>query len=244
MNKEKDQVAGIFGGAESQVFEVLAGRAAFFDMLAGLYFSPLSQEQIEGIALLDLSGFADVNEDFRSGLHDMQQYLAKRNSGTRQELAVDFTGAFAGTSTFEGKTAVPYKSVFTSENGLLMQEGYEEVFHAYKVQAVRKRSGFDWPEDHLSLMFQFLALMSRRAGEAVAAGDVAQAAADLHASQAFARDQLGSWIGSFVDVANRIVRTRFYRGVLRMTSGYLRFDAVLLQDVIDELEGGECERAR
>ena len=86
----------------------LKGRAAFYDLLAAIYFRPLTAEQIDNIAEMDWSEYADVNELFADGVNDITRYLRKRNSGTRQALAVDFTSAFAGTSSWKGRYAVGY----------------------------------------------------------------------------------------------------------------------------------------
>ena len=216
---------------------ILDARADFYETLAALYFYPLKQEQIDAMAESDLSMYADVNEDFAEGINDITRTLRKRHTGTRQELAVDFTGTFIGTSTWEGRSAVPYKSVFTSEGGLIYQSGYQEVFDAFKQEAVKKRDGLDWPDDHLSFMFQFLALLSRRAHKALDQGQNSKALHDLQVSAEFLRDHIASWFDSFFDLANKLVKTRFYRGVLKITRGYIRFDAEVLQDLIEEVEG-------
>ena len=103
---------------------------------------PLTAEQVEAMAGQDFSAYAELNEDFADGVNDITRYLRKRNTGTRDEMAVDFTGTFTGIKTYEGKTAVPYKSVFTSEDGLMYQEGFREVYHAFKAEAIKKRDEY------------------------------------------------------------------------------------------------------
>lgn len=224
-------------GEVIELDRVLEGRAAFYDTLASLYFKPLTQEQVDAMAQADFSPYADVNEKFAAGLNDMARYLRRRTTGTRQELAVDFTGAFAGTSAYRGKTAVPYESVFTSDKGLMCQEGCREVFVAYKREAVKRREGLDWPDDHLSFMCQFMALMSRRTQRALAAGDGIAATHDLMVSRSFLVDHLVSWFGLFADVADKLLDTRFYRGVITMTEGFFEFDREVLDDLLDEVRG-------
>ncbi|OUO90627.1 hypothetical protein B5F40_06445 [Gordonibacter sp. An230] len=216
---------------------VLEARASFYETLASLYFKPLTQEQIDAMAVADFSAYADVNDAFAEGLNDMARYLRRRNSGTRQELAVDFTGAFAGTSTYEGKTAVPYKSVFTSDKGLMYQEGYQEVFAAFKHEAVRRRAGLDWPDDHLSFMCQFMAILSRRAVRALEQGDARAAAHNLEASREFLERHMASWFNDFASLANRLLSTRFYRGVLKVTEGFFELDRETVADLLDEARG-------
>ena len=203
----------------------LEGRAAFYDVVAALYYKPLAQEQIDRIAEGGLAAFAGAGELMAEGLHDMERALSKRHSGTRQELAVDFTGAFAGTSSWKGRYATPYESVFTSEEGLLFQDSYHEVYRLYRQNSVRKSPGYDFPDDHLSYLCEFQALLARRAVRSLEANDAE-----------CAREQVLSWFDDFEELALHLVKTRFYRGVLKMSKGFFLFDAEVLADMAEELE--------
>ena len=228
---EESQELGADGADE--VAAALESRALFYETLASLYFMPLKQEQVDSMAAADFSAYADLNEDFAAGVNDITRYLRKRNTGTRDELAVDFTGAFAGVKVYEGKTAVPYKSVFTNKDGLMYQEGYQDVYRAFKSECVRKREGLDWPDDHLSFMCEFMALLSRRAEAALAAGDPAHALHELEVSRNFLDENILSWFDAFVERANLLVKTRFYKGVLKITRGFFALDRETLDDLVD-----------
>ena len=145
----------------ADIASALEGRAAFYDVVAALYYKPLAQEQIDRIAEGGLAAFAGAGELMAEGLHDMERALSKRHSGTRQELAVDFTGAFAGTSSWKGRYATPYESVFTSEEGLLFQDSYHEVYRLYRQNSVRKSPGYDFPDDHLVYCFRHFSRSGR-----------------------------------------------------------------------------------
>ncbi len=84
---------------------------------------------------------------------------------------MDFTGAFAGTSSWKGRYATPYESVFTSEEGLLFQDSYHEVYRLYRQNSVRKSPGYDFPDDHLSYLCEFQALLASRAVRALETND-------------------------------------------------------------------------
>lgn len=213
----------------------LEARAPFYETLSSLFFQPLSQEQVDAMAQTDFSAFAGLSGDIDAGFNDMARYLRKRNTGTRNELAADFTGAFVGTKAYEGKVAVPYESVFTSEEGLMYQQGYQEVFAAFKSQAVKKREGLDWPDDHLSFMCEFMALLSRRAGAALETGDLPEARRNLQTSLDFLEGHILSWYDDFAELAGKILTTRFYRGVLRVARGFFELDRQTLRDLLEEL---------
>lgn len=220
-----------------EVRSALEGCTAFYATLASLYFKPLTQEQIDGIATTDFSAYEGINADFDEGLRDMLVFLRRRNSGTRQELAVDFTAAFAGTSIYKGKSAVPYKSVFMPGKGLLYGEGRKSVFDAYKSACVRMRDGIDLPDDHLSFMCEFMGKLALRAAESLEEGDRKEAVHTIETSRSFLEDNILSWFDEFTDLASHIISTRFYRGVMKMTRGFLLFNRDMLDDMSAALKG-------
>ncbi|WP_304427264.1 molecular chaperone [uncultured Adlercreutzia sp.] len=214
----------------------LEGRAAFYDLLASIYYRPLTSEQIDSIANLDWSEYEDMNELFAEGANDVCRYLRRRHSGTRQELAVDFTSAFAGTQSWKGRYAVPYESVHTSEEGIMFQDAYHEVYRVFKENHVAKAEGYDFPHDHLSFMCEFLAVLSGRIADALAAGDDAKALEQVEVSRAFLADHILSWFDTFQGVALYLIQTRFYRGIPKISKGFFLEDAELLASIAVELE--------
>ena len=218
-----------------EVAAALEGRAAFYETLAGLFWMPLTNEQVEAMANQDFSAYAELNDDFAAGVNDITRYLRKRNTGTRDEMAVDFTGTFTGVKVYEGKTAVPYKSVFTSEDGLLYQEGFREVYRAFKAEAIKKREGLDYPDDHISFLCQFMAIMSRRTLAALQAGDYDKAAHDVQASADFLDANILSWYDQLMERALLLIKTRFYKGVMKLARGFFTLDRETLADMADEV---------
>ncbi len=200
--------------------------ASFADMLSGLLFRPLTQEQIDSLATRGLSDFMGLNGDFDKGINDISRFLRRRNTGTRQQLACDYTSAFIGTKTYEGKSAVPYESVFTSEDGLLCQRSFHEVLATYRREGFEKDDDLNIPEDHLSYMLEFVSVMILRAIDEIKAGDqrgIDDARQDLAAVREFVHEHILSWYGEFQERANLLLGTRFYRGVLSMGKGFLEF---------------------
>jgi putative dimethyl sulfoxide reductase chaperone len=219
----------------STLSEVLRDRSAFYRMLSNLYFTSLTQEQIDSLAEHDLVSFAGGDELLAAGFDDMRRYLRKRNTGTRQDLAVDFTSAFVGAQQYEGRCAVPYESVFRSESGLLMQEPRNEVYRLYKRAAVKLKEGVDLPEDHLSFEFEFLALLSDRTIDALREDRLGDAVDLLGSQKVFIEEHILSWFNDLAELALKILTTRFYRGVLKITEGYLTGDIEVIDALIAEI---------
>lgn len=227
----------------AEVIEVLKNRSSFYRTLSSLYFSTLTQEQIDSLAETDLSSFGADEPLLVAGFDDMHRYLRKRNTGTRQELAVDFTSTFVGAQAYEGRYAVPYESVFRSESGLLMQEPRNEVYRTYKKAAIKLREGVNLPEDHLSFEFEFLAILCDRVVEALDDGDTGRAIEILESQKTFIEDHILSWFDDLAELANKMLQTRFYRGVLKVTKGYLEVDLEAIVELIVEIKGEGADEA-
>lgn len=223
-----------------ELMQLLDGRSGFYRMLAGFYFKPLTQEQLDAMAAADFSAFDFDDEEMERGFRDMERYLAKRNSGTRSNLAVDYTSAFYGVHSYKGVSAVPYESAHATKHQLLMQESRQQVFRDYKQQALKLRGGMDLPDDHLSFELEYMAVLADRAGLALAQGDSAEALRNLVLSHRFLEEHLLSWFDTFRTRALDILTTRFYRGVLRVTGAFLQLDAEVLDDMISELSPQEA----
>lgn len=236
MSEEIKQAEAETNAPYGEIIDALRGRNAFYDMFANVYFKPLTAEQVENFANTDFSAYEDINEQFADGVNDIRRYLAKRNSGTRQELAVDYTGAFGSTSSWKGRYAAPYESVHTSEEGLMYQGAYHEVFQLYKQHHVVRAEGYDYPHDHLSFMCEFQVILAERAIEAMEAGNPEEALKQIKASQGFLEDHILSWFDDLADLAVNLLHTRFYRGILKISKGFFLFDQQLLADIAEVLE--------
>lgn len=189
----------------------LSQRAGTYRLFARLLFCPLSQEDLDALAQA-----LPVTGEQPGPLNDVARALRLRHSGTREELAADFTGAFYGAVSCEGRYAMPYESLFRGENGLLMGEARGEVYHALKAACVRVHEGLDLPEDHLSFICELMALLCDREAEALRAGDEVAAAKVASEQARLFAEHVENWYGDFCALAQRIVQTRFYRAVLRV----------------------------
>ena len=223
--------------------QTLAACSELAQTLSALFFKTLTQEQIDTLAQQDLSAFADLNEDFDRGLNDIVRYLRRRNTGTRQQLACDFTSAFVGTKTYEGKSAVPYESVFTSEDGLLCQQAYHDIVALYAREGLKKDDGLHIPDDHLSYMLEFTGVLLTRAASAIEAGDDEGARHSLACIHSFVETHMLSWFDAFSQRAQLLLETRFYRGVLYLTRGFLAFTLDITSDALEELGEGALKAA-
>ena len=71
---------------------------------------------------------------------------------------------------------------------------------------------------------------------ALETNDAECALEQVRLSQHVLHDHILSWFDDFEELALHLVKTRFYRGVLKMSKGFFLFDAEVLADMAEELE--------
>lgn len=216
----------------SELIAVLSQWRGYFQTLGGLYFQTLTQEQIDSMAVADYSALLASDDALVSqGFNDIYRYLRKRNTGTQQELATDFTSCFLGVLSYQGHSAAPYESLFRDSSGLLMGKPRGEVYHTFKQARVRLKEGVDLPDDHLSFELEFLSILCDRAIAALEEGDFGLALETVRLQREFLDTHILSWFDRFFNLSNRLLKTRFYKGVLKVTKGLLE----TLPEVLDDL---------
>ena len=216
----------------------LESRTDFYEMLHKLYRYPLSEEEIDA---LSADEFRALSEDLGDGImacgfNDLYRALRRRNTGTRQVLSADFTKVFMGIATYEGFSGQPYASLFTDEGAQLMGSERGAARKIYREHAVQLSEGIDLPEDHLAFECEFLAIVNRRAVEALMDERTDEAIELLRVQENFVRERILPWFPRFYALASHLVDTRFYRGVLRITKGYLEETVEVIPEMIEEIE--------
>ena len=218
-----------------EIIQLNQGRAGFYRMLASLYFTELTAEQIEHMAQQDFGGLSGGDELIAEGYDDIARYLAKRNASTREKLAVDYAHTFLAAGNYETFAATPFESVFTSEMGLLMQEARDEVYKMYCAEHIQPDESLRVPEDHVSFEFQFLATLLERMNDALADGNVEEAVRYANLSRDFHEAHQLNWIDDLCDAVMDCALTRFYKGVSKVTRGFVHIETEVMFDIVEAL---------
>ncbi len=221
----------------NEIAESVRDRAEMYRLLAQVYFKPLSQEQIDALAQAGLAALAaDDASPFAGGYNDVYRYLRRMNTGTRQELASDFTSVFYGIQTYEGRAAQPIESLYRSDGGLVMGKASGEVYRAFRESRVKVHEGLDLPDDHLSFLFEFMACLCERIATYAENGHWQEAMQTLDEQRTFFKHHIASWFPRFKAIANRLVATRFYRGWLKITQAFLADEEDSFQTLEEALQ--------
>lgn len=217
-----------------ECIEVLDERAEFYRFLASLYYREVSDDLIDRLSTLTLAE-GEERSLFCQGYRQMKAYLVRRGPDPRTDLAVDYARIFLSAGTFEGQAAVPYESIYTSEDGLIMQEARDDVRRIYLEHGVNVDEDLNMPEDHLSFELEFMALMSVRSSDFLMRGRRFDLKSALETQIRFIEDHLENWLPTLQDRIEDCAKLRFYPAVAKITRGYVQEDKALVHDMIGEL---------
>jgi TorA maturation chaperone TorD len=218
-----------------QLCDVLKGRSEFYLTLAGFYFKPLTQTQIDHMAGQDYSAYTTNETLLDEGFDDIRRVLRKRHTGTRSMLATEWTSTFGGAEAYKGRYCVPNASVFLDKSGLTYGWPRNKAYQLYDQQCLRLKENAGMPESHLSFELEFLSILSAEISAHLKAGELNEAIDKIDLSQLFIKEHILTWLPQLTDLATLMLKTRFYRGVLKITMGYLRLDLETLTDIKSEI---------
>lgn len=205
-----------------------ADRAGFYRFLAGVFLWEPTAEQIEAMAS---TPFPHTDDDFGRGYALIAEYLRHRDTGTRQQIAVDYAHVFLGAGNYDKLMAPPYESVYTSEEHLLMQDARDGALSFYRSEGLDLPEENTTPEDHVGFEMQFMATLVERCCDALRAGDEGEFRRLVRVQREFFAQHLANWLPAFVADIERHCKTDYYRGVACLTRGLLAEEREVLAEL-------------
>jgi TorA maturation chaperone TorD len=175
----------------------------------------------------------------REGIDLMKGYLRSSEASTL-DLARDYAKVFCGAGSTNKTSAYPFESVYTSDDGILMQEARDDALRWYYRFGLGKSDEWHDCEDHLALELEFLAFLISEYLGAMESGEEDRAAGLLRAQEDFMRLHLINWVSKFAGDVLRFSNTDFYRGLASFTAAYLAQDFAALENVVSETVNAEA----
>lgn len=218
-----------------EIARAMESRAATYGLLARLYRREVDQALLEELKTVHFP-FDTGNALVDSGYRMMVTYLSKTWENTLTELAADYLRTFLGHGIDGHSAAYPYESVYTSERRLLMQDARTEVLALFRANGLEKDPSFKDAEDHIALELEFMQLMALRCAEALRADDTDEALALVRAQATFMDDHLMAWVPLFTTEMLKFAKTDLYRGLSRVTEGFLTEDQRVLEEMLENAE--------
>lgn len=226
--------------------DVLRGRLSTYQFLSRLFRVEVDQELYDTLVSMRFPANTG-NEQVDEGYRMICGYLSRADAAVLTELAIDYVRAFIGSGNDGFSAAYPYESVYTSPKRLMMQDARDEVLVLYHAAGLDKQESWKEGEDHIALELEFEQILTERALAAYEMGDEEGCLQLLLTQRNFLEDHLVSWYPMMAEDLEKFPQTDFYRGLGKLTSGYLQNDLEFLNEVLGdddaELVENSVERA-
>ena len=224
-----DQTEEVVEGCE--LVDFMTRRARTYGLLARIFRVEVDGKFLEELRHLKFPT-STGNEHVDYGYRTMYNYLKGTWEDTLLDLARDYARTFIGHGNNGRSAAYPFESVHTSEKRLLMQEARDEIVEVYRESGFAVDAGWEDPEDHIALEFEYMQMMARRTRQALEAGEDGCALELLDKQRAFLLRHLVSWTPFLANDMERIAQTDLYQGLALLTRGLLAQDREFLNSVV------------
>ena len=218
-----------------EIARAMESRAATYGLLARLYRREVDQPLLDELKTVHFP-LNTGNSQVDSGYRLMVGYLSKTWENTLTELAADYLRTFLGHGIDGHSAAYPYESVYTSERRLLMQDARTEILALFRANGLEKDPSFKDAEDHIALELEFMQLLALRCAEALRAGNSDDALALVRSQATFLDEHLMAWVPLFTTEMLKFAKTDFYRGLSRITEGFLSEDQAMREEMAASAE--------
>lgn len=215
--------------------------------------SRLFRSEIDASLLQDLkdSPVPDPigNRDFDEGYRLLRGYLdaIEDIDAGKSSLAIDYCLAFIGYGSDpdrEGENAglnaaYPYESVYVSGSKTLAGSASAAVSAEYRCSGFAPTRERIYADDHLACELEYLQFLAAKELAALKGGDQGEVLALRRQELAFLEGHPLAWVTAFEAALGDFAETDFYRGLARMTRGWLEEDVRTLRDHADDKEADD-----
>jgi TorA maturation chaperone TorD len=222
---------------DTDLKEILSSRSASYAFLSRAYRQEPTAEMLE-----TLIATAASREDSEASEGDrvLNTYLRGLNIADRKKVESDLAAEFAALFLNASRQPVyPFESVYTSEEGLLMQRARDEVLKEYRRAGLERTQEFREPEDHIALELEFMSNLCTKTLESLQAQNKTAARESLEWQKRFFDEHLIVWIRRFCKDLGRLARSDFYRGIALLTAELLETERETIPVLLAELQGAD-----
>jgi putative dimethyl sulfoxide reductase chaperone len=152
----------------------------------------------------------------------------------KNDLGVDRTRLLRGLKPGYGPPP-PYESVYTGTKEAPALHASMAVQQAYAEAGVGLPKEVRDQPDFIGLEIDFMRYLTEKESEAWTQGNQADALLALRREQSFLQEHMLPWIPQFSDVMFQQAALDFYRGIGRMTKGFVRHDAHDVAGLVEEI---------
>lgn len=209
-------------------------RADMYRFLGGLYIMEVDEKQLAALKKMsfpEITGEEDSDLDLREGYALVRDYIANISESDLEDLAADYAKVFLAAGDATGLAAFPYESVYVDKKrqvggstemqmkALYLERGWEPDPKVYRTMY-----------DNVGLMLEYMGILCDELTEALNAEKTDKVKALLSEQQGFMKQHLTNWVYSFTSDIVKFAELDFYRGIAKITNGFIKKEAALLKE--------------
>lgn len=145
----------------------------------------------------------------------------EKKEGLLTRLAAEYASLFLGMGP---KPVHLVESVYLSKDHLLYQKPYHEIIQAYKSLGYEKEKGFQEPEDHVAVEFDFMSNLCKWTSKTLDDGEVEKAIAYLNLQKEFLNDHMYQWVPLLCQELEEAATSPLYKALAHLTKGFITLD--------------------
>ena len=194
--------------ATTQTEALNAARANYYRFLRRFYFQEVDTPLWAQLRQMNIP--ADCPQPrMAEGYEMLRDFLTRHDADILDELAADFAKVFLASGEYQGKGAFPYESVYTSRQGLVRQQAWEQVRGIYDAAGLTLTGApSEIMEDHIATELEYMALLAE------------QGTAAPTQQLNFLTQHLLNWVPRLCADMKKYARTDFYKAVALLTEGF------------------------
>jgi TorA maturation chaperone TorD len=225
-------------------------RGKVYGFLSGIYTQLPGPDFVQRlkdsgmINLLDTLTAGDLAGDIAEGLRLVKGYLVTSQDtppdGVQTDLGVDRTRLLRGIKPGYGPPP-PYESVYAGTEQAPLMEASASVVQAYADAGVGLAEGVHDQPDFIGFELDFMRHLTEKEARAWVSEDRGEVIRVLENERAFLEQHIVAWIPRFCDVMLEEARTDFFRGIARLTKGYVLDEASKTKELLEEARNEPAE---
>lgn len=217
-----------------QFSKLAKARSKIYGLLSSIYLKIPDSDFVNKLMdknfsahLVSLVNSTDIPKEMRDGAKIVKGFIEKSkdisSEGLCNDLSVEYTRLFRGVKRSYGPPP-PYESVYV-DKGLVMGESTAKVKEKYGKAGVSLSNNFKGePPDHIGFELNFMRHLCEEEAEAWENSRRDAALGYLDMESGFLREHLTKWVPMFCDTIVDKTKLDFYRGVAKITKGFIVFD--------------------
>ena len=219
---------------KEQQLALSKARAFMYRFLGGFYIMEVDEKQLSALKKMSfpvITGKEDSDLDLKEGYQLIKDYVAGINTDDLEDLAADYAKIFLAAGNATGRAAFPYESVYVDKKhqvggstemqmkALYLERGREPDPNIYRTMY-----------DNIGLMLEYMGIICDEITEALEIENPEKVLLLLEEQKNYVKKHLTNWVYSFTSDMVKFADTDFYKGIARITNGFMKKETTLLKE--------------